>query len=159
MAGFFKNRRLIKDLHTFEKNTLMDKTTVNDCKLIDIPKIEDPRGNLSVIEKDVIPFEMKRVYYLYDVPGGAERGGHAHKNIVGFILALSGSFDVVLHDGMEEKTVTLNRHKKGLVITNGIWRELKNFSSGAVCLVVASDVYDEEDYIRDFEEFLVSKKV
>lgn len=159
MAGFFKNRRLIKDLHTFEKNTLMDKTTVNDCKLIDIPKIEDPRGNLSVIEKDVIPFEMKRVYYLYDVPGGAERGGHAHKNIVGFILALSGSFDVVLHDGMEEKTVTLNRPNKGLVITNGIWRELKNFSSGAVCLVVASDVYDEEDYIRDFEEFLSSKKV
>ena len=137
----------------------MDKTTVNDCKLIDIPKIEDPRGNLSVIEKDVIPFEMKRVYYLYDVPGGAERGGHAHKNIMGFILALSGSFDVVLHDGMEEKTVTLNRPNKGLVITNGIWRELKNFSSGAVCLVVASDVYDEEDYIRDFEEFLVSKKV
>ena len=136
----------------------MDKTTVNDCKLIDIPKIEDPRGNLSVIEKDVIPFEMKRVYYLYDVPGGAERGGHAHKNILGFILALSGSFDVVLHDGVEEKTVTLNRPNKGLVITNGIWRELKNFSSGAVCLVVASAVYDEEDYIRDFEEFLKSKQ-
>ena len=136
----------------------MHKTTVHDCILIDIPKIEDPRGNLSVIEKDVIPFEMKRVYYLYDVPGGAERGGHAHKNILGFILALSGSFDVVLHDGVEEKTVTLNRPNKGLVITNGIWRELKNFSSGAVCLVVASAVYDEEDYIRDFEEFLKSKQ-
>ena len=136
----------------------MHKTTVHDCILINIPKIEDPRGNLSVIEKDVIPFEMKRVYYLYDVPGGAERGGHAHKNILGFILALSGSFDVVLHDGVEEKTVTLNRPNKGLVITNGIWRELKNFSSGAVCLVVASAVYDEEDYIRDFEEFLKSKQ-
>ena len=136
----------------------MYKTTVHDCIVIDIPKIEDPRGNLSVIEKDVIPFEMKRVYYLYDVPGGAERGGHAHKSIVGFILALSGSFDVVLNDGIEEKTVTLNRPNRGLVITNGIWRELKNFSSGAVCLVVASDVYDEEDYIRGFEEFLTSKQ-
>jgi len=159
MAGFFKNRRLIKDLHTFEKNTLMDKTTVNDCKLIDIPKIEDPRGNLSVIEKDVVPYNIKRVYYLYDVPGGAERGGHAHKNTQEFLVAISGSFDVVLNDGDSQQTITLNRPYRGLLITTGIWRELKNFSSGAVCLVVASDVYDEEDYIRDFEEFLSSKKV
>ncbi|HYD90867.1 MAG TPA: FdtA/QdtA family cupin domain-containing protein [Flavobacterium sp.] len=137
----------------------MDKTTVNDCKLIDIPKIEDPRGNLSVIEKDVVPYNIKRVYYLYDVPGGAERGGHAHKNTQEFLVAISGSFDVVLNDGDSQQTITLNRPYRGLLITTGIWRELKNFSSGAVCLVVASDVYDEEDYIRDFEEFLSSKKV
>lgn len=137
----------------------MDKTTVNDCKLIDIPKIEDPRGNLSVIEKDVVPCNIKRVYYLYDVPGGAERGGHAHKNTQEFLVAISGSFDVVLNDGDSQQTITLNRPYRGLLITTGIWRELKNFSSGAVCLVVASDVYDEEDYIRDFEEFLSSKKV
>jgi len=135
----------------------MQKTTVQDCTLIDIPKIEDPRGNLSVIEKDVIPYSVKRVYYLYDVPGGAERGGHAHRDTIEFLIAISGSFDVVLNDGATRQTITLNRPYKGLLITTGIWRELKNFSSGAVCLVVASDVYDEEDYIREFEEFLESK--
>lgn len=124
-----------------------------NSSIIKIPKIEDPRGNLSVIEKDVLPFEMKRVYYLYDVPGGAERGGHAHKELMQFLVALSGSFDVILNDGKEEKTVTLNKPFEGLLITNGIWRELKNFSSGAVCLVVASAVFEESDYIRDFEEF------
>lgn len=121
--------------------------------IIRIPKIEDPRGNLSVIEKDVLPFEMKRVYYLYDVPSGAERGGHSHKEQQEFLVALSGSFDVILNDGHEEQTVTLNKPFEGLLITNGIWRELKNFSSGAVCLVVASEVFEEADYIRDFEEF------
>ncbi len=129
-------------------------STLQNCKILSIPKIEDPRGNLSVIENNVIPFEIKRVYYLYDVPSGAERGGHSHKEQQEFLVALSGSFDVILNDGKEVKTITLNKPFEGLLITNGIWRELKNFSSGAVCLVVASDVFDEDDYIREFEEFL-----
>lgn len=125
-----------------------------EIKIINIPKIEDPRGNLSVIENDVLPYEIKRVYYLYDVPSGAERGGHSHKEQQEFLVALSGSFDVILNDGKNEKTITLNKPFEGLLITNGIWRELKNFSSGAVCLVVASDVFEEADYIREFDEFL-----
>jgi dTDP-4-dehydrorhamnose 3,5-epimerase-like enzyme len=132
-------------------------STLQHCKILSVPKIEDPRGNLSVIENDVIPFEMKRVYYLYDVPSGAERGGHSHKEQQEFLVALSGSFDVILHDGQHEKLVTLNKPFEGLLITNGIWRELKNFSSGAVCLVIASAVFEEEDYIRTFSEFLQSK--
>ena len=125
-----------------------------EIKIIKIPKIEDPRGNLSVIEKDVVPFEIKRVYYLYDVPAGAERGGHSHKEQYEFLVALSGSFDVILNNGKQVQKVTLNKPYEGLLIPNGIWRELKDFSSGAVCLVVASDVFDEDDYIRDFDEFL-----
>ena len=136
----------------------MNKTTLKDNIIIDIPKIEDPRGNLSVIEKDVVPFPIKRVYYLYDVPAGAERGGHAHKESKAFLVALSGSFDVVLHDGSGKQVITLNRPYRGLLITTGIWREIRNFSSAAVCLVVSSDVYDEEDYIREFDEFLEYKK-
>lgn len=128
-----------------------------NIKRISIPKIEDPRGNLSVIEKEVVPFEIKRVYYLYDVPAGAERGGHAHIKLQQFLIALSGSFDVILNDGKTEKTVTLNKPFEGLLINEGIWRELKNFSSGSVCLVVASDVFEEADYIRDFQTFLDSK--
>ncbi len=128
-----------------------------EIKLINIPKIEDPRGNLSVIEHEVVPFDIKRVYYPYDVPAGAERGGHAHKKLQQFLVALSGSFDVLLNDGKVEKTVALNKPFEGLLITNGIWRELKNFSSGAVCLVVASEVFEEADYIREFSEFLVTK--
>lgn len=132
-------------------------STLQHCKILSVPKIEDPRGNLSVIENDVIPFEMKRVYYLYDVPSGAERGGHSHKEQQEFLVALSGSFDVILHDGQHEKLVSLNKPFEGLLIINGIWRELKNFSSGAVCLVIASAVFEEEDYIRTFSEFLQSK--
>ena len=128
-----------------------------NIKRIPIPKIEDPRGNLSVIEKEVVPFEIKRVYYLYDVPAGAERGGHAHRKLQQFLIALSGSFDVFLNDGKTEKTITLNKPFEGLLINEGIWRELKNFSSGSVCLVVASDVFEEADYIRDFQAFLDSK--
>jgi dTDP-4-dehydrorhamnose 3,5-epimerase-like enzyme len=132
-------------------------STIQDCKLLNIPKIEDPRGNLSVIENNVIPFEIKRVYYLYDIPSGAERGGHSHKEQQEFLVALSGSFDVILNDGKEEKIFTLNKPFEGLLITNKIWRELKNFSSGAVCLVIASDVFSEEDYIREFHDFLATK--
>jgi dTDP-4-dehydrorhamnose 3,5-epimerase-like enzyme len=127
---------------------------IQNCKTIIIPKIEDPRGNLSVIENEVIPFGIKRVYYLYDVPAGAERGGHAHKQLQQFLVALSGSFDVVLHDGKKEIVKTLNKPYEGLLISNGIWRELKNFSSGSVCLVVASEVYNEDDYIREFDSFM-----
>jgi len=128
-----------------------------DINLINIPKIQEPRGNLSVIEQDTIPFEIKRVYYLYDVPAGSERGGHAHKNLQQFLVALSGSFDVVLHDGTTSETITLNKPFEGLLISNGIWRELKNFSSGSVCLVLASAVFSEADYIRDFDAFLKYK--
>jgi uncharacterized RmlC-like cupin family protein len=125
-----------------------------NIQLISIPKIEERRGNLSVIENDTVPFDIKRVYYLYDVPSGAERGGHAHKDLQQFLVALSGSFDVVLKNGEKEQIITLNKPYEGLLINPGIWRELQNFSSGSVCLVVASDVYIEEDYIRDFDEFL-----
>jgi len=136
-------------VYTMENNT-------NMIQLITLPKIEDRRGNLSVIENDTIPFEIKRIYYVYDIPSGVERGGHSHKNLKEFLVALSGSFDVVLNDGNQIVNVTLNKPNVGLLINPGIWRELKNFSSGAVCLVVASDVYIEEDYIRDLDEFLDS---
>ena len=128
-----------------------------NIELISIPKIEDHRGNLSVIEHDVVPFEMKRVYYLYDVPSGAERGGHAHKSLKQFLIALSGSFDVLLNDGTQKKTITLNKPFEGLLINEGIWRELNNFSSGSVCLVIASEVFDEKDYIREFDDFMKYK--
>lgn len=132
-------------------------TTIHDAKILDITKVHDTRGNLSVIEGDAVPFEMKRVYYLYDIPSGGRRGGHSHKNQQELLVALSGSFDVILNDGNEQKTVTLNKPNVGLLIANGIWRELENFSSGSVCLVLASDVFEEEDYIRNFEAFKLSK--
>lgn len=125
---------------------------------IDIPKIADPRGNLAVVEKDTVPFEIKRVYYLYDVPSGAYRGGHAHIAQKEFLIALSGSFDVVLDNGITKEKVTLNRPNKGLLIKEGIWRELENFSSGAICLVISSDEYAEADYIREYNAFIASKR-
>lgn len=125
-----------------------------DIKIIEIPKIENAKGNIGVIENDVVPFEIKRVYYLYDVPSSAKRGGHAHKELKQLLIALSGSFDVVLKDGITSKTVTLNKPDRGLFIHSNIWRELENFSSGAVCMVIASEVYDEKDYIRNYKEFL-----
>lgn len=131
--------------------------TINDVRIIEIPKIKDPRGNLSVIEKEVVPFEMKRVYYLYDVPSGSSRGGHAHIEQKEFLIALSGSFDVMLDDGENKKVVSLNRPDRGLLIVDGIWRELNNFSAGSVCLVVSSDVFLEEDYIRDYKNFIKYK--
>jgi dTDP-4-dehydrorhamnose 3,5-epimerase-like enzyme len=140
-----------------EQITIRIMITIADIKIIEIPKIHDTRGNLSVIEGNVIPFQMKRVYYLYDVPSGAERGGHSHKEQQEFLIALSGSFTVVLNDGKEEKSITLNKPNQGLLIPNGIWRELENFSSGSVCLVIASEVFEEEDYIRDYNTFLLSK--
>ena len=123
-------------------------------EIITIPKVEDHRGNLAIIEKNVLPFDVKRVYYLFDVPSTAHRGGHAHKEQSEFLVALSGSFDVVLKDGSTTKTVTLNKPDKGLLILTNIWRELENFSSGAVCLVLASDVFSEDDYIRNYDEFI-----
>ncbi len=128
---------------------------IKDCKIIQLPKIQDTRGNLSIIEGGVhIPFDIKRVFYLYDVPGGSDRGAHAHKNLQQFIVAMSGSFDMVLDDGKEQKRFHLNRSYYGLHISEMTWGYLDNFSSGAVCMVLASARYDEADYIRDHEEFL-----
>ena len=130
--------------------------SLENIQLIDIPKISDPdgRGNLSIIEKDILPFNIKRVYYLYDVPSDSSRGGHAHIELQQFLIALSGSFDVILDNGTSRKTITLNSPNKGLLIPNGIWRELENFSAGSVCLSLVSDVYKEDDYIRNYDEFL-----
>lgn len=125
-----------------------------NIEIINLPKVEDYRGNLAIIEKDVVPFEIKRVYYLYDVPSSAKRGGHAHKDQMELLLALSGSFDVILKDGKTTQTVTLNKPDKGLLIKTNVWRELENFSSGSVCLVVVSDVFDEADYIREYADYL-----
>ncbi|APZ95934.1 sugar 3,4-ketoisomerase [Fuerstiella marisgermanici] len=125
-----------------------------DCRLLRFPRIEDRRGNLSFIEGGKhIPFDIKRVYYLYDVPGGAERGGHAHKQLWQVIIAMSGSFDVMLDDGFGQQKFHLNRSYSGLVVGPMMWREIDNFSSGSVCLVLASRHYDEDDYYRDYNEF------
>jgi hypothetical protein len=140
------------------QNETFNLRKIMDIEIIDIPKIENNLGNIAVIENDVIPFVIQRVYYLYDIPSSAKRGGHSHKNLEQILVAISGSFDVVLKNGTEQKTVTLNKPDKGLLIKNNIWRELENFSSGAVCLVLASDVFKEDDYIRDFDKFLESKK-
>ncbi len=129
---------------------------IKGIRIIDIPKISDPRGNLSIIENDCVPFDIKRVYYLYDIPSDAYRGGHAHKEQMAFLIALSGSFEVVLHNGESQTRIMLNKPNKGLLIDIGVWRELENFSSGAVCLVLSSDVFSEADYIRDFDEFMMS---
>lgn len=125
-----------------------------NIELISLPKIEDHRGNIAVIEKDVVPFDIKRVYYLFDVPSNARRGGHAHKEQFELLIPLSGSFDVQLNDGATEKVVTLNKPDKGLLIKSNVWRELDNFSSGAVCLVISSGEFDENDYIREFDVYL-----
>ncbi|OUU53818.1 MAG: hypothetical protein CBC12_02185 [Candidatus Puniceispirillum sp. TMED52] len=128
---------------------------LSDCRLIDLPKMTDARGNLTFVESDNhIPFDIRRVYYLYDVPGGADRGEHAHRNLHQFIISMSGSFDVTLSDGHGTKTFHLNRSYYGLYVCPMMWRYLDNFSSGAVCLVLASLTYSEADYIRDKSEFL-----
>lgn len=128
---------------------------LDQCKIIQLPKITDPRGNLTFIEGGRhIPFKIERVYYLYDVPGGADRGAHAHKALHQFVVAMSGSFDVVLDDGDRKQRYHLNRSYFGLYICPMMWRYLDNFSSGAVCMVLASAPYDESDYIRNYDEFL-----
>ncbi len=128
---------------------------IKDCKIIELPKIAEPRGNLTFIEGNRhIPFDIRRVYYLYDVPGGAERGGHAHKALNQLIIAMSGSFDVILDEGGEKKRFHLNRSYQGLYVCPMIWRELDNFSSGSVCMVLASNIYEESDYYRDYNEYL-----
>jgi dTDP-4-dehydrorhamnose 3,5-epimerase-like enzyme len=135
----------------------MNYKKVEDIDLIDIQKIRDRRGNLSVIEGDFLPYSIERVYYLYDVPSDAYRGGHAHKEQQEFLIALSGSFEVVLDDGENKKSVLLNKPNKGLLIPTGIWRELENFSSGSVCLVLSSGKFLESDYIREYEDFKLFK--
>lgn len=129
--------------------------SLSDCQMVELPKIHDPRGNLTFIEGGShVPFDIQRVYYLYDVPGGSERGGHAHKALHQLIIAMSGSFDVLIDDGKEKKRVHLNRSYNGLYVCPMIWRELDNFSSGAVCMVLASNRYSESDYYRDYPEFM-----
>ena len=133
---------------------------LTECRIIDLPKITDPRGNLTFIEGGRhVPFEIKRVYYLYDVPGGAERGGHAHRALHQLIIAMSGSFDVILKDGTQQQRFHLNRSYSGLLICPMIWREIDNFSSGSVCMVLASNFYAESDYYRDYGEFLKAKNL
>jgi dTDP-4-dehydrorhamnose 3,5-epimerase-like enzyme len=128
---------------------------IEDCKLIELPKISDPRGNLTFIEGGQhIPFEIRRVYYTYDVPGGTDRGGHAHKALHQLIIAMSGSFDVTLDDGRTKQKFHLNRSYQGLYLCPMIWRDLDNFSSGSVCMVLASNIYDASDYYRDYDEFI-----
>lgn len=128
---------------------------LSDCRIIDLPKITDVRGNLSFVEGgNHVPFDIRRIYYLYDVPGGASRGGHGHKKLYQLMIAIAGSFDVLLDDGRGHKTYTLNRPYQGLVICPMIWRELDNFSSGSVCMVMASELYDEDDYYRDYVGFI-----
>lgn len=134
--------------------SLMDR-----CHLVDLPRIQDPRGNLTFIEgTHHVPFAIQRVYYLYDVPGGAERGGHAHRALEQLIIAMSGSFDVVLDDGTRKQRFHLNRSYYGLYVCPMIWREIDNFSSGSVCLVLASNTYDEADYFRDYGEYVHARQ-
>jgi len=136
----------------------MRKSSVYDCTIIEMDKHHSEKGNLTVVENGrTIPFEVNRVYYLYDIPGGESRGGHAHKELKQLVIAASGSFDVILDDGNVKRSITLNRPYQGLLIVPGIWRELINFSAGAVCLVLASHKYDEKDYIRDYSNFLAYK--
>lgn len=132
-------------------------TTIQDISVLKIPVVEDLSGNLAFIQNDILPFEFKRVYYLFDVPSSAFRGGHSHIEQHEVLIALSGSFEVTVNDGTNKKSYLLNKPNVGLHLPKGIWRELENFSSGAVCLVFASDVFEESDYIRDYDTFLKSK--
>ena len=133
----------------------LNNNTVFDCSIIDISKIKNKAGNITIVENENnIPFSVKRIYYLYDVPGGESRGGHAHYELEQYIIAASGSFNVILDDGINKKTVTLNRPNLALHIVPGLWRELDNFSSGSITMVLASEVYKEKDYIREFNTFL-----
>lgn len=133
----------------------LSNNTVFDCNIIDVSKVHNDAGNITVVENgNNIPFDVKRVYYLYDMPGGEARGGHAHYMLEQFVVAASGSFDVILDDGKNRKRVTLNRPNLALHVVPGLWRELDNFSSGSICMVLASHVFDEKDYLRDYKDFL-----
>ena len=138
---------------------MKQNNTVYDCSIIELNKHHHNKGNISVVENGVtVPFDVKRTYYLYDVPGGEERGGHAHKKLYQLIVAASGSFTVTLNDGRVKRTFLLNRPYQGLLVVPGIWRTLDDFSSGSVCLVLASEKYDESDYLRDYDEFIKYRK-
>lgn len=133
---------------------------LSDCRQINLPKITDQRGNLTFVEGgNHIPFDIKRVYYLYDVPGGSDRGEHAHKNLHQFVVCMSGSFDLLLKDGTNDRRFHLNRSYYGIYVCPMMWRYLDNFSSGAVCMVLASEAYDESDYIRDWDEYLAALQI
>ena len=133
----------------------MIKSSVFNCSVLELDKHHHKTGNISVVENGKeVPFDINRIYYLYDIPGGEDRGAHAHKDLKQLIIAASGSFDIILDDGKVKRSITLNRPYIGLLVVPGIWRELINFSSGAICMVLASEVYDEKDYIRDYNEFL-----
>ena len=137
---------------------IQNKNTVFDCAVIDVSKIHNNAGNITVVENGSnIPFDVKRIYYLYDIPGGEVRGGHAHYNLEQYVIAASGSFDVVLDDGIHKKTISLNRPNIALHIVPGLWRALNNFSSGSICMVLASEVYSENDYIRSYEKYVAWK--
>lgn len=136
----------------------MKKNSVYDCTIVELPQVHNKAGNITAIENNKnIPFEVKRIYYLYDIPGGEDRGAHGHKELQQFIIAASGSFDVTLDDGVNKRTFSLNHPNRALHLVSGIWRELSNFSSGAICLVLASDKYIEQDYIRDYEYYSLWK--
>jgi len=133
---------------------------IHNCSIVELTRIHNRAGNITIIQNgEHQPFNIKRIYYLYDVPGGSERGGHAHKALHQLIVAASGSFDVIIDDGSNKKIVQLNRPNYGLMIVPGIWREIVNFSSGAICLVLASEKYIAEDYLRDYSEFLKYKRI
>lgn len=130
------------------------KNNIHQCNILQLPKVHDRAGNITAIENNIhLPFDVERVFYLYDVPGGEKRGGHAHKELQELIIAVSGAFDVLMDDGKNKKIIHLDRPFIGLHITQGVWRELLNFSSGAICLVLASHKYDEDDYIREYSQF------
>lgn len=136
------------------------KSSVYNCNVFELPKIHNRAGNITSINNSIdIPFDVKRIYYLFDIPGGEARGGHAHKELKQLIIAASGSFDVIIDDGKNRKIINLNRPYYGLYVVPGMWRELVNFSSGAICLVLASDIYKTEDYIYDYKEFINYKKI
>jgi len=138
----------------------MQKNSVYDCVILPLNKIHNRAGNITIIEGNKsVPFDVKRIYYLYDIPGGEDRGGHAHKELRQLIVAASGSFNVLLDDGLNKKVVTLNRPDYGLLVVPGIWRELMEFSSGTICLVLASEIYKESDYHRNYETFLATKTI
>ena len=137
----------------------MKKYSVYDCAIVELPQVHSIAGNITAIENNKnIPFSVKRIYYLYDIPGGEDRGAHAHKELQQFIVAASGSFDITINDGANKRTISLNHPNRALHLVSGIWRELSNFSSGAICLVLASKKYSESDYIREYKDFIEFKQ-